>query len=210
MSNTAPPRHTGSLIFGSIHEETSNKELSQQNKSKDSASQSDKNDAVLEGKDKLEGKTKSHIKNLQTNSSWKTQDRIAQSEDQRENTVYDGSCTRRKIYRTLANRKSPVLLDCGQVETQRPYHVAARTEGFFTVIFLCLEDKFRIMDEGPYFFNSAGLYLRNWVARFNSDKEDLTWAPVWIKMYSLPEEYWDEGLLKDIGNGLGEYIKVAE
>lgn len=29
-------------------------------------------------------------------------------------------------------------------------------------------------------------------------------------MYSLPEEYWDEGLLKDIGNGLEEYIKSAE
>lgn len=24
---------------------------------------------------------------------------------------------------------------------------------FFTVIFLCLEDKYIIMDEGPYFFN---------------------------------------------------------
>eukprot|EP00253_Pinus_taeda_P003170 PITA_03170 len=83
-------------------------------------------------------------------------------------------------------------------------------KGFFSMIFLCLEDKYRILDEGPYFFNSAGLYLREWVARFNPDKEDLSWAPIWIRMYSLPEEYWDEGLLKDIGNGLGEYIKVAE
>eukprot|EP00253_Pinus_taeda_P020587 PITA_20587 len=83
-------------------------------------------------------------------------------------------------------------------------------KGFFTAIFLCLEDKYKIMDEGPYFFNSAGLYLRDWVARFNPDKEDLTWAPVWIRMYSLPEEYCEESLLKDIGNGLGEYIKAAE
>lgn len=66
------------------------------------------------------------------------------------------------------------------------------------------------MDEGPYFFNSAGLYLKDWVARFNPDKEDLTWAPVWIQMYSLPDEYWEERLLKEIGNGLGEYIKAAE
>lgn len=29
-------------------------------------------------------------------------------------------------------------------------------------------------------------------------------------MYSLPDEYWDEGLLKEIGNGLREYIKEAE
>lgn len=75
---------------------------------------------------------------------------------------------------------------------------------------MCLEDKFRILSERPYFFNSAGLYLRNWTARFNPDKEDLTWAPVWIRLYSLPEEYWDEGLLKEIGNGLGEFVKAAE
>jgi len=91
-------------------------------------------------------------------------------------------------------------------------HITLRLgpKGFFTVIFFCLEDKFRILDQGPYFFNSAGLYLREWIARFNLDKEDLTWAPVWIKMYSLLEEYWDEGILKDIGNGLGEYIKATE
>jgi len=52
--------------------------------------------------------------------------------------------------------------------------------------------------------------LREWIARFNPDKEDLTWGPVWIRMYSLLGEYWDEGILKDIGNGLGEYIKAAE
>ena len=83
-------------------------------------------------------------------------------------------------------------------------------KGFFTAIFFCLEDKYRILGAGPYFFNSAGLYLREWIPRFNPDKEDLTWAPVWIRMYSLPDEYWDEDILKDIGNGLGEFIRVAE
>lgn len=29
-------------------------------------------------------------------------------------------------------------------------------------------------------------------------------------MYSLPLEYWDEESLKAIGNGLGEFIKIAE
>ena len=29
-------------------------------------------------------------------------------------------------------------------------------------------------------------------------------------MYSLPDEYWDEDILKDMGNGLGEYIMAAE
>ena len=29
-------------------------------------------------------------------------------------------------------------------------------------------------------------------------------------MYSLPLEYWDEESLRDIGKGLGEFIKIAE
>lgn len=83
-------------------------------------------------------------------------------------------------------------------------------KGFFMAIFNYLEDRNRVLDGGPYFFNAAGLYLRDWVERFNPDKEDLSWAPVWICLYSLPLEYWNENSLQDIGNGLGEFIKIVE
>lgn len=83
-------------------------------------------------------------------------------------------------------------------------------KGFFTAIFNCLEDRNRVFDGGPYFFNSAGLFLREWVARFNPDKEDLSYAPVWIRLYSLPWEYWEEESLKSIGSVLGDFVKVAE
>jgi len=83
-------------------------------------------------------------------------------------------------------------------------------KGFFTAVFNCLEDRNRILDGGPYFFNSAGLFLKAWVERFNPDKEDLSCAPVWIRLYSLPWEYWEESSLQEIGNALGEFIKVAE
>lgn len=83
-------------------------------------------------------------------------------------------------------------------------------KGFFTAIFHCVEEKSRIFEGGPYFFNSSGLYLHDWKARFNPDKEDFTWALISIRMYSLPVEYWKEETLKDIGNSLGVFIKVAE
>ena len=83
-------------------------------------------------------------------------------------------------------------------------------KGFFTVVFNCLEDRNRILDGGPYFFNSAGLYLKAWIERFNLDKEDLSCAPVWIRLYSLPWEYWEETSLKEIGNSIGEFVRVAE
>eukprot|EP00253_Pinus_taeda_P033046 PITA_33046 len=83
-------------------------------------------------------------------------------------------------------------------------------KGFFIAIFNCLEDRNRVFEGGPYFFNSAGLFLREWVARFNPDKEDLSYAPVWIRLYSLPWEYWGEDSLKSIGSALGDFVKVAE
>ena len=52
--------------------------------------------------------------------------------------------------------------------------------------------------------------MRYWIEKFNLDKEDFTFVPVWIWLYSLPQEFWNEEVLFDIGNTLGNYIKIAE
>lgn len=83
-------------------------------------------------------------------------------------------------------------------------------KAFFTAVFNCLEDRNRVLDGGPYFFNYAGLFLKEWIDRFNPDKEDLSCAPVWIRLYSLPLEYWEEESLKVIGNALGDFVKIPE
>jgi len=36
------------------------------------------------------------------------------------------------------------------------------TKGFFTTIFNKIEDRQRILHNGPYFFNSIGLYIHLW------------------------------------------------
>ena len=43
-------------------------------------------------------------------------------------------------------------------------------KGFFTVVFLNLEDRNRIFEGGPYFFNSIGMFLRPWKEKFNPDR----------------------------------------
>jgi len=83
-------------------------------------------------------------------------------------------------------------------------------KGFFTMIFFNEADRINVFDNGPYFFNYAGLYLRPWKERFNPDSENLTIAPVWIRLYSLPSEYWKEEILVDIGNTIGVFVKVSE
>jgi hypothetical protein len=90
------------------------------------------------------------------------------------------------------------------------YELQLGSKGFFTIILYNLEDKDRIFEGGPYFFNSAGLFLRFWTERFNPDKEDFTMAPVWIRLYSLPQEFWLEEILMGLGNTLGQYVKASE
>jgi hypothetical protein len=77
------------------------------------------------------------------------------------------------------------------------------SKGFFMVIFSCSADRSRIFDEGPYFFNSVGLHMRYWTERLSPEKEDFTSSLVWIRLYSLPQEFWHHETLAGIGDTLG-------
>lgn len=83
-------------------------------------------------------------------------------------------------------------------------------KGFFTIIFMNLEDKERIFEEGPYFMNNAGLFMRHWEERYNPDAEKLLAAPVWVRLFGLPSEFWKPDILEGIGNSIGDFVKVAE
>ena len=61
---------------------------------------------------------------------------------------------------------------------QGHYDLQLGAKGFFTIIFFNEEDRTKIFENGPYFFNSAGLFLRPWKERFDPNKENLTIAPV--------------------------------
>jgi len=83
-------------------------------------------------------------------------------------------------------------------------------KGFFTVIFSNLEDKERTFEEGPYFMNNAGLFMRHWEDRYNPDNEKMLAAPIWVRLFGLPMEFWDPDILEGIGNTIGTFVKVAE
>ena len=89
------------------------------------------------------------------------------------------------------------------------YDLQLGSKGFFTIIFFNQEDRDIIMEGGPYFFFSTGLFLWPWKEHFNPETEDMTVAPVWIHLFSLPGEYWDLETLRDIENTLGEFIKIV-
>jgi len=73
-------------------------------------------------------------------------------------------------------------------------HLGAK--GFFTIVFSNLEDKDRIFDGGPYFFTLEGLYIRPWKPNFVLERETFKQVPVWIRLFSLPIDYWGYATLK--------------
>ena len=40
------------------------------------------------------------------------------------------------------------------------------SKGFFTVVFMNMEDRDRIFEGGPYFYVAAGLYMCPWMMNF--------------------------------------------
>jgi hypothetical protein len=90
------------------------------------------------------------------------------------------------------------------------YDLQLGSKGFFTIILHNLEDRNQIFEGGPYFYNSVDLFLRFWMERFSPEKEDFTHAPVWLRLYSLPQEFWLEEILAGIDNTIGIYVKASE
>jgi hypothetical protein len=44
------------------------------------------------------------------------------------------------------------------------------SKGFFTIVFMNLEDRDKIFEGRPYFHASTGLYMRPWKENFSSEK----------------------------------------
>jgi len=88
----------------------------------------------------------------------------------------------RELYRWIVQRWRPR----GQVDLK------LGAQGFFIAIFSNLEDKNRIFEEGPYFLNNAGLFVKYWEERYNPEKEKMLDAPVWVRLFGVPDEIWKQ------------------
>lgn len=78
------------------------------------------------------------------------------------------------------------------------------------MVFSNIEDKDRIFEGGPYFYAASSLYMRPWMMNFVPEWETFTSVPVWVRLYSLPLDYWQTESLVSIGNKLGRFVKASE
>ena len=54
------------------------------------------------------------------------------------------------------------------------------SKGFFTAVFMNLEDRDKVFEGGAYIHVSAGLYMQPWKENFSQEKETFKNVPVWL------------------------------
>ena len=65
-----------------------------------------------------------------------------------------------------------------------------------------------VIQEGPSFWGSTGLFITPWFPEFDANTMEVTRMPVWVRLHNLPLHFWQESVLGGIGNILGRYIKT--
>lgn len=61
-----------------------------------------------------------------------------------------------------------------------------------------------------WFFEDHPLYIQSWSANFDPSNLVAYEKLVWIRLYSLPIEYWSDACLEKIGRTLGTLIDLDE
>lgn len=50
--------------------------------------------------------------------------------------------------------------------------------------------------------------MRFWKEKYNLEKEDFLVAAMWVHLFSLPKEGWEEETLEGINNSIESFVKV--
>lgn len=80
-------------------------------------------------------------------------------------------------------------------------------KGFFTVIFTD-EVRNKILIQQNWFLEECPLYLQPWQPNFNPLPLVVYNHPIWIRLYNLPLDYWNDSCLEKIGRSLGTLIDI--
>lgn len=80
----------------------------------------------------------------------------------------------------------------------------------FMVRFNIEQERNKIINHGPWFSDSAGLFTTPWFPNFDANIMKNSTMPVWVRLHSLPLHFWHHKVLIAIGNSLGKFLKMDE
>ncbi|KAK3212588.1 hypothetical protein Dsin_017294 [Dipteronia sinensis] len=82
--------------------------------------------------------------------------------------------------------------------------VLANDKGFFFFKFSDDEACSNVLESGPWFFFGRMVILKKWHPRLILTKETYSKIPVWVKLFNIPHEYWNEEGLSHIASAVGK------
>ena len=80
--------------------------------------------------------------------------------------------------------------------------------GFFLTRLTLKEDYENILKKGPWFIGGHFLSIRPWEPNFHPATANVSSVAVWIRLNELPIEYYNEKALHQIGNSIGNVLRV--
>ncbi|GLJ17855.1 hypothetical protein SUGI_0312280 [Cryptomeria japonica] len=81
---------------------------------------------------------------------------------------------------------------------------------FFVAIFKDGAERDKTLGLENLFLDNHPLYLQPWTPNFVPTPLAVYEKPVWIKLYNLPIEYWNESFLEKINRTLGSLLELDE
>ncbi|XP_057842939.2 uncharacterized protein LOC131052042 [Cryptomeria japonica] len=90
----------------------------------------------------------------------------------------------------------------GQVE------VTTMSKGALSMSFSCEEDMLRMICDGPWLIRKSTLALQKWSPKMDLNESFFVQAPVWVRLPSLPLEFWVEDVFKGIASSFGELVSM--
>lgn len=79
---------------------------------------------------------------------------------------------------------------------------------YFLVRFPNQEDLEVVLKKGPWFIVGHFLSIRRWEANFKPSEARVSSVAVWVRLNELPIEYYDAIVLRQIGEALGNVLRV--
>ncbi|KAK0588873.1 hypothetical protein LWI29_006507 [Acer saccharum] len=80
--------------------------------------------------------------------------------------------------------------------------------GFYFFKFLDEEACSNVLEAGPWLFAGRMVILKKWHPRLILSKDSYSKIPVWVKLFNIPHEYWNEEGLSHIASAVGKPLYV--
>lgn len=56
----------------------------------------------------------------------------------------------------------------------------------------------------------TGLFMKRWYPKFNPYAQTLSLVLLWVRLPSLPPEFWNPKSLEAIDNAIGEFVCISD